>query len=56
MVLALLFLIGGCAIGWFRAERRGGNRADKIQMALAHGIPLGVLGFAIAITIVNLGG
>ncbi|MGF1551165.1 MAG: hypothetical protein ACFBWO_01530 [Paracoccaceae bacterium] len=55
MVLGLLFLIAGFALGWVRAGRRGGTRADRVQMGLAHGIPLGVVGFAIAITTVNLG-
>lgn len=55
MILALVFLLGGFAIGWVRASTRGGTRADKVQMGLAHGIPLAILGFIIAITTVNLG-
>ncbi|MEL6335754.1 MAG: hypothetical protein AAFQ88_03800 [Pseudomonadota bacterium] len=56
MVLALLFLLGGFAFGWWRAGRRGGNRGDRVQMGLAHGIPFALLGFVIAITVVNMGG
>ncbi|MEM9782595.1 MAG: hypothetical protein AAF899_08980 [Pseudomonadota bacterium] len=55
MVLAVIFLFLGFAIGWWRARRRGGKRSDKIQMGLAHAIPMGILGFALAITAVNMG-
>lgn len=33
----------GAAVGWWRAARRGGNRADKIQYALSHAILLAIL-------------
>lgn len=55
MVLALISFAAFFALGWKRAERRGGNRADKIQMGFAHGIPGAVLGFAVSILLVNLG-
>lgn len=39
----VLFLIAG-AIGWRRAARRGGTVADRVQYALAHGIPAFLIG------------
>jgi hypothetical protein len=37
-------MILGAAIGWMRAARRGGNRADKVHYALAHAILFAILG------------
>lgn len=34
----------GAVIGWLRAARRGGNRADKVQYAAAHAILFAILG------------
>ena len=39
MGIAFLIAIAAGFIGWRRAARRGGARADKIQYALAHAIP-----------------
>ncbi|MEL6265573.1 MAG: hypothetical protein AAFR52_07980 [Pseudomonadota bacterium] len=55
MVLALIFLAAGFAIGWVRTARRGGHTGDKVQMGFAHAIPAALLGFAISILLVNLG-
>jgi hypothetical protein len=33
----------GAAVGWWRAGRRGGNRADKVQYALVHAIFFAIL-------------
>ncbi|MEO0821136.1 MAG: hypothetical protein AAF074_12000 [Pseudomonadota bacterium] len=55
MTLAFLCLLGGFGLGWYRATRREGTTADKVQMGLAHAIPLALLGFAVSITLVNLG-
>ncbi|MEI2804539.1 hypothetical protein [Albidovulum sp.] len=33
----------GAAVGWWRAARRGGNRADKVQYALVHAISFAIL-------------
>lgn len=43
MILFPAMLLGA-VIGWIRASRRGGNRADKIQYALAHAIFFAILG------------
>ncbi|MEL7467297.1 MAG: hypothetical protein AAFN27_02505 [Pseudomonadota bacterium] len=50
MVIALVagLLLG--FLGWVRATRRGGNRADRVQYALAHGFA-GFLVSMIAMTI-----
>ena len=42
MLVVTAFVLG-CAIGWLRAARRGGDLRDRIQYALAHGIPLTLL-------------
>ena len=49
MLVLLAFVLGG-ALGWVRAARRGGGIPDRIQYALAHGIPAG-LGALIALTL-----
>ncbi len=37
-------MILGAVVGWMRAARRGGSRADKVQYALAHAIFFAILG------------
>jgi hypothetical protein len=49
-MLILVAFVLGCALGWFRAARRGGGTPDRIQYALAHGIPAALITLA-AITI-----
>lgn len=39
MFLTPAFFIGAI-FGWLRAGKRGGNRLDKIQYAVAHGLAL----------------
>jgi hypothetical protein len=45
-MLILIAFVLGCALGWVRAARRGGSTPDRIQYALAHGIPIGLLALA----------
>ncbi len=33
----------GALLGWQRAARRGGDRLDQVQYAVAHGILFGLL-------------
>lgn len=54
MIILAAFLLG-CAVGWFRAARRGGTTADRVQFALAHGIPAALLGLVIVIVAVQTG-
>ena len=49
MLVWIAFVLG-CALGWMRAARRGGATPDRIQYALAHGIPAGLVALA-AVTI-----
>ncbi|HSF95149.1 MAG TPA: hypothetical protein VLA52_08985 [Thermohalobaculum sp.] len=42
-MLVWIAFVAGCAIGWMRAARRGGNMRDRVQYALAHAIPLTLL-------------
>lgn len=37
MILPAAFVLG-FVVGWFRARRRNGNLADKLQYGAAHGI------------------
>jgi hypothetical protein len=45
----------GCAIGWMRAARRGGTTPDRIQYALAHGIPAALVALAAVILAARMG-
>ena len=49
MLVGIAFVLG-CALGWVRAARRGGGTPDRIQYALAHGIPAGLVAL-IAVTL-----
>lgn len=58
MIVALILLFVGGAIGWFRAAQRGGTTADRLQYAAAHGLPAflaGMIGMTIAANIGLLG-
>ena len=55
MVLAAIFFCAAFALGWSRAARRSGTRADKIQFGLSHGIPAALLGLLVSVIWVNLG-
>ena len=48
MLIGIAFVLG-CAIGWYRAARRGGGIPDRIQYALAHGIPAALITLAAVI-------
>ena len=48
-MFAVACLIFGCILGWVRATRRGGQTADKVQYAIAHGFAFGLAAFAIGI-------
>ena len=50
MIVLAAFVLG-CLVGWLRAARRGGTTADRLQYALAHGIPAGLA----AVVLVTLG-
>lgn len=39
MIPAFVCMILAGIVGWRRAARRGGNRADRMQYAAAHAIP-----------------
>jgi hypothetical protein len=55
MVVALILFAIFALIGWRRAERRGGTTADKLQYAMAHGIPAFLVGMIVMVTAANLG-
>ncbi len=42
MLVAIAFGLG-FGLGWVRAARRGGGVPDRIQYALAHGIPAALI-------------
>ena len=54
-VLAIALFVIGAAIGWRRAARRGGTSADKVQYALAHGIPAFLAGAVIVVILLRSG-
>ena len=49
IILAALFI--GAVIGWIRAARFQGNRADKLQYAASHALAFAVLGVFITVLI-----
>jgi UPF0716 family protein affecting phage T7 exclusion len=55
MVVALILFAIFAMIGWRRAERRGGNTADKLQYAMAHGIPAFLVGMVLMVAAANFG-
>jgi hypothetical protein len=55
MVLALILFAVFAMIGWRRAERRGGSTADKLQYAMAHGIPAFLVGMVVMVVAANFG-
>jgi hypothetical protein len=55
MVVALILFVIFAVVGWRRAERRGGTTADKLQYAMAHGIPAFLAGMVAMIVAANLG-
>ena len=54
MIVLAAFLLGA-VIGWARARRLGGNRADRMQYALAHALALTVLGLFATVILSRMG-
>lgn len=52
-MIVLAFLIAGFALGWMRATRAGGLRADRWQWALGHAIAFGLVGVFVAIFVLR---
>ncbi len=55
MILAAIGGVIGAILGWMRASKRGGNTADKLQYAVAHGIALLLVGYFIALLMAKFG-
>ena len=55
MIVLVAFALG-CGVGWMRAARRGGKTADRLQYALAHGIPAALLALILVTLAVRLDG
>lgn len=53
-MIILAALLAGAALGWRRATRAKGNRADRIQWALAHALAFGALGLMVTVIIDRL--
>ncbi len=54
MIFPLAFLLGGL-VGWRRAGRRGGDRLDKLQYAIVHGILFALVTFGLIVVAQRLG-
>ena len=54
MIILIAFGLG-LAIGWWRAAQRGGTRADRLQYALAHGIPAALAGLILTVVGLRMG-
>lgn len=55
MGIAFLMAIIAGVIGWRRAAKRGGKRADCMQYALAHGIPAFLVSLIVLTLSANMG-
>jgi UPF0716 family protein affecting phage T7 exclusion len=55
MVVALILFAIFAMIGWRRADRRGGTTADKMQYAMAHGIPAFLIGMIVMVLAASWG-
>jgi len=54
MLIAIAFVLGS-ALGWMRAARRGGTLPDRIQFALAHGIPAALVALVVVVIGARMG-
>jgi flagellar motor component MotA len=54
MIVIAAFILGA-AIGWMRAAKAGGSRADKLQYAVAHALALTVLGIFLTVFVSRMG-
>ena len=48
-MIALACLLIGCAVGWMRAAKRGGQTADKLLYAVGHGLAFGLVAMAVGV-------
>lgn len=55
MLLMIAAFAIGAFVGWRRAAARGGDRLDKLQYGVAHGIALSLATLALAILAARLG-
>lgn len=42
MVIIIALVVGGL-VGWYRARKRGGNRADMLQYAAVHAMIFAII-------------
>ncbi len=54
-MLTVIAALAAGTIGWIRAGKRGGNRADQVQYALAHAIPAALAALAVQIVLIRAG-
>ncbi|WP_170293981.1 hypothetical protein [Paracoccus limosus] len=54
-MIVLVAILLGAVIGWMRAARLGGSRADRLQYAAAHALAFAALGVFITIILARMG-
>jgi hypothetical protein len=54
MLIGIAFVLG-CGLGWMRAARRGGTTPDRVQYALAHGVPAALVTLVVLIVAARMG-
>ena len=54
-MLTVIAAIAAGTIGWMRAARQGGTRADRVQYALAHAIPAALAALLLQIVLIRAG-
>ncbi|MBY8976935.1 hypothetical protein KHP62_14045 [Rhodobacteraceae bacterium NNCM2] len=53
-MIVLIAFLAGAALGWYRAAKRGGALADRLQYALAHGIALALAALVLVIILARM--
>lgn len=54
ILIGILSFTVGAAFGWRRATVRQGTTADKVQYALAHGIPAFLIGMIVLVILLRM--
>ena len=50
-MIVIFALLLGAGLGWYRASKLGGNRADKVQYAFGFGIAFTLIGLVVTLVL-----
>lgn len=54
-MIVLAAIVLGAALGFWRAAKLGGNRADRLQYAAAHALGFAALGIVVTVLLSRIG-